>query len=119
MRRVLSTEQVSLLPGREWHSDPIVLAKGDRLVLEASGSGRFYAGLFDRRAYHRLSATSGGAFGFEFGTDKRQVTDEITADRSDTFYVVIRVGVFSDRTTIKFTIARYRGAGSSLRHEPA
>lgn len=101
MERVLYDDRISLLPNGEWHSEPIRLAVGDVLEVSATAKGRFYAGVFDRRTYHELYGRDSGAFGFEFGTDKRSFETRFRADKNETFYVVLRVGIFSDRTAIR------------------
>lgn len=107
---LLKEEDISLDPGREWHSKPIRLNPGDRLVISATGNGRFYAGLFDRVTYHRLVGAAGGAFAFEFGSDRRGFTDTVRADEDEDYYLVYRVGAFTPRTvTIHSRVELQRG----------
>ncbi len=108
-RNVLFEDDVELAPGREWHSKPIQLRPGDRIVVSATGTHRFYAGLFDRVTYHSLVGRESGAFGFEFGADRRGFTDSVRAAAHEDYYIVLRVGVFGDRTTIHLRVELQTG----------
>jgi hypothetical protein len=117
MDRELYNTKVPLLPGREWHSEPIKLRAGDELTVSATAPGRFYAGVFDRRRYHADYGRDAGAFGFEFGTDHRAFTTRFVSEVTDTFYIVLRVGVFSDRTTITLRATVFRDPRGVLTRE--
>jgi hypothetical protein len=87
--------QVELESGEEWHSDPYDLKEGDLVTLSCRGNDRFYAGIYAREQYYELRGSEGGAFGFEFGTDKRGYTERFEVPEDDEYYVVLRVGVFT------------------------
>ncbi len=89
---------IQLGSDREWHSKPMRLRSGTRATLTATGEANFYAGLFAREAYIRKTAVR-GPFGFEFGTDRASFTSEYTLDKTDDYYLVFRVGVFSNPQT--------------------
>jgi hypothetical protein len=48
-------------------------------------------------------------FGFAFGSDRRGFTDSVRATEDENFYVVFRVGVFTDGQTIHSRIELQRG----------
>ena len=93
--RGIHSFKVELDSGDEWHSDPLDLREGDLVTLSCRGDGRFYAGIYDRTDYHDLRGSEGGAFGFEFGTDRRGYTERFEVPEDDEYYVVLRVGVFT------------------------
>jgi hypothetical protein len=99
-RTILFDGDIEVKAGAEWHSKPIHLKPGDRIVASATGTGRFYAGLYDRVTYHRKVGAASGGFAFEFGTDRRGFTDTIEASEEEDFYLVYRVGIFGATTTI-------------------
>jgi hypothetical protein len=81
----------SLDSGEEWHSDPYDLREGDLVTFSCRGSDKFYTGMFAREEYFELRGADGGAFGFEFGTDKRGFTDRFEVTEDDEYYIVLRV----------------------------
>jgi hypothetical protein len=91
---------VELSPDREWRSKPIRLTEGTRVTLTATGAANFYAGLFSREEYVKRTAVR-GPFGFDFGSDRASFTDEIPIAKTDDYYLVFRVGVFSRAQTIR------------------
>ncbi len=90
---------VKLSTDREWHSKPIRLRDRSKVTITAVGEGNFYVGLFSREDYVRKTAVR-GPFGFEFGTDRASFTREYLINRTDDYYLVFRVGVFSRAQTI-------------------
>lgn len=89
------TFSVSLDSGEEWHSEPYDLREGDLVTLSCRGDGKFYAGIFEREEYFDLRGSEAGAFGFEFGVDRRGFTDRFEVAEDDEYYIVLRVGVFT------------------------
>lgn len=108
-RQILFDADINLKSGKEWHSKPIALSPGDRLVASASGTRRFYGGLFDRKSYFGLVGRESGAFGFEFGSDRHGFTDSVRATASEDYYIVLRVGVFTSAATIHLRVELQRG----------
>ena len=91
--------EVELGPGEEWHSDPYELRADDLVTLSCRRNHKFYAGLFERETYFELRGAAGGAFGFEFGTDRRGFTARVRVGEDEEYYLVLRVGVFAPGTT--------------------
>jgi hypothetical protein len=87
--------------GYEWHSKAIPLRAGDVITVSALADHKFYAGLFGRDEYFEKRKAAAGAFAFEFGTDKPQWTTRREIPLSDDYYLVFRVGVFTNKTTIR------------------
>ena len=91
---------VRLGTDREWHSKPIRLRGGAKVTITATGEADFYAGLFSREDYVRKTAVR-GPFGFDFGVDRASFTRVYDISRTDDYYLVFRVGVFSRAQTIR------------------
>lgn len=111
--------EVKLDSGEEWHSEPYELREGDIVTLSCRGNDKFYAGLFPREDYYELRGSEGGAFGFEFGTDRRGYTERVKVPEDEEYYIVLRVGVFTPGTTtlnVRFKIERPRAA-AAIRQE--
>lgn len=108
-RTILFDQDINLLSGKEWHSKPVALNPGDRLVVSASGTRRFYGGLFDRQTYYELVGRESGAFGFAFGSDRHGYTDSVRANALEDYYIVLRVGVFTSETTIHLRVELQEG----------
>ncbi len=91
------TEFVEALgSGKEWHSEPYDLREGDIVTFSCRGSGKFYAGIFAREEYFDMRGAEGGAFAFEFGEDRRGFTERFEVPEDDEYYIVLRVGVFTN-----------------------
>ncbi len=102
--------QVELDSGEEWHSDPYDLREGDKVTLSCRADDKFYAGIFNRDEYYEARGSEAGAFGFEFGTDKRGYTDRLEVTEDEEYYVVLRVGVFtSGKVQIRVRLKIERG----------
>jgi hypothetical protein len=104
-------EIVELAPGKERHLR-FRLRAGDALTVTCRAKTKFYAALLDRTAYaERVGGAGDDAFQFEFGTDKRGFTDRAEPTADDDYYLVLRVGVFSERGFIS-TVADLRRVGT-------
>lgn len=78
-----------------YHFDPLTIVQ-----IECQGSNNFYAGFFNNYEYFRRKGKSKEAFNFEFGTDKPYFSLRKVIDDIYNYYLVLRVGVFTSKTTI-------------------
>jgi hypothetical protein len=103
---VLFDESFNLDSGREWHSNPFRLTKGDDLSITATSPRRFYVGLFEKAQYDRMRGAGPGAFPFPFGKDEVMfdTTHRITATTD--FVLVFRRGVFSEGGPVQVKVVR-------------
>lgn len=90
---------IPLNTDREWHSKPIRLKEGSRVTITATSRQNFYAGLFPRDEYIQR-ASARGPFSFPFGADRASFTKVYDIEETDDYYLVFRVGVFSQPQTI-------------------
>lgn len=103
-------EIIELAPGRERHLR-FRLRAGDALTVTCRAKTKFYAALLDRTTYtSRVGGAGDDTFQFEFGTDERGFTDRAEPLADDDYYLVLRVGVFSDRGFIT-TVVDLRRVG--------
>ncbi len=96
-------ESFELRPGQEWHSSGMRLEEGQQVIVRAKGSGRFYTGFFSREAYFR-KRDAPNPFPFTFGTDRSQYTTKVSIGETDYYYIVVRVGIFAQRTKIQLEV---------------
>jgi hypothetical protein len=108
---VLFDDSFDLAPGKEWHSNPFGLTKGDDLSVTATSPQRFYAGFFDKAQYARIRSAGPGAFPFSFGKDEvmHDVTYRIPATTD--YIIVFRRGVFSHSAPIQAKVVRTLALG--------
>jgi hypothetical protein len=92
---VVQDFSITLSPGKEWHSKPIPLSRGNLVTLTALSNRRMYAGLFSRAEYARRRAAVFGAFSFEPGTDRPSFTSRIRIEEDDDYYLVFRLSTFA------------------------
>lgn len=100
---VVTDEVIELRSGQEWRSKGLRFEADTTVLVRAEGTGRFYAGFFSREVYFRKRRDP-DPFPFTFGTDRSQYTTKVTIEQTDYYYVVLRVGVFSDKSTIHLEI---------------
>ncbi len=105
---VLLDQTVGLGPNEEQDFGPIPYYSGWKLLLSSSGTVRHYLGLYDQAEYQRLRSltTPGGRFPFVFGSDRTGHLLEFNTQGFGQVYVVLRVGVFNPRGTIRVRLER-------------
>jgi hypothetical protein len=97
---IIFDESLDLEPDEEWHQE-FRLEKGDVITITCIADEKFYAGFFSREEYIQRRGGGGlGMFDFTYGTDMPQCTAKIAIQEGDDYYLVIRVGVWSDEAEI-------------------
>ncbi len=99
-RRLLIEGDLTIASDSEWYSKPIRLAEGTRYEVTLTAPRKFYAGFFHAKAYTARKGAVAGMFDFPFGSDRRAHYFEGTIDVPGDWYVVIRVGAWSEDTTV-------------------
>jgi hypothetical protein len=99
-RRLLIEGDLKIASDSEWYSNPIRLSEGTRYEITLTASRKFYAGFFHAKAYASRKGAVAGMFDFPFGADRRAHYFEGTIDLGGDWYVVLRVGAFTEGTTI-------------------
>jgi hypothetical protein len=103
---------LELSSGTEWYSKPIRLAAGSAYEITLTAERRFYAGFFHARQFAARKGAVAGMFDFPFGSDRRAHYFEGTIDVAGDWYVVIRVGGFTEGTTVSTRMLFTPGQGS-------
>jgi hypothetical protein len=92
---------VNLQPGREWHSKAIRVQVGDSIDITCTGTGLFYAGLFDVDAYVEARQQSLLRFPFVLGSARTAFHLVRRGEDSDYYLVLRNSGWATSRVQIR------------------
>ena len=97
---LIDHQKITLQSGREAYYGPYSFNPLTFVRIECKGSNNFYAGFFNDKEYLYRKGKSKEAFNFEFGTDRPYFILKKIIEDIYNYYLVLRVGVFTSKTTI-------------------
>jgi hypothetical protein len=98
---VLLNETVTLNPGQDHASRPILIRAGSKVLLNCVGTTRFYSTLVASDFFDTALRGPGGAFPFPFGRDRSTRLQAFDITRTRYYRVVVRISAFNRNGTIQ------------------